>query len=280
MIRLNKGKHLTATFSGIKSIGLTTDGWTSRSTVGYFSITLHYADSDNVLKNFVLNMTHFPQDHTGRNIHDFLEQTLEEWGLKDDAIHVYIVTDNAKNMVNAVEKNPSWKRIPCFAHTLQLAIKDVTKKDATFESLRSKSKKIVGHFSRSTKSQQRLIETQRALWRDKTPLKLIQNVDTRWNTEHDMLKRMIELKPALCTLLCDKKMPASLDESEWTLAESYVKVLEPIKEATCIMSGTKYPTLSLYLPVTIALLQVTEINYFSDSPDQKLNKKLHERLQV
>ena len=44
-------------------------------------------------------------------------------------------------------------------------------------------------------------------------------------------------------------MPSNFAENEWEDIEKYVEVLAPIKEATVLMSGDSYPTLSQYMPV-------------------------------
>ena len=45
---------------------------------------------------------------------------MEEWRLHEKLVGITI--NNGRNMVSAVEKL-SWLRIPCFAHTLQIAVK-------------------------------------------------------------------------------------------------------------------------------------------------------------
>ena len=57
------------------------------------------------------------------NLADGLKKALSRWKLQDDQV-VAATTDNAKNIVNALELL-SWQHFGCFAHTLQL---DVVKK--------------------------------------------------------------------------------------------------------------------------------------------------------
>lgn len=44
-------------------------------------------------------------------------------------------------------------------------------------------------------------------------------------------------------------MPQNLTEKEWESVSEYVEILEPLKEATVLMSGDTYPGLSQYIPV-------------------------------
>ena len=68
-------------------------------------------------------MRYFEESHTTDNLHDSIEDAFLEWNLHDENRPVFIITDNAPEIVKAVTMNNKWKRIPCFAHTLQLAIK-------------------------------------------------------------------------------------------------------------------------------------------------------------
>ena len=60
-------------FKDIKSIALTTDGWTSILGSPYISLTVHAINNDFVLIFFLLGTVHAPSNHTG----DYLFQKLE-----------------------------------------------------------------------------------------------------------------------------------------------------------------------------------------------------------
>jgi len=59
-----------------------------------------------------------------------------------------VTTDNGTNIVCAMELL-QWNRVPCFSHTLQLAV-EVLLKLPVSRALRQ----LVGHFNRSAKSNQ------------------------------------------------------------------------------------------------------------------------------
>lgn len=71
-----------------------------------------------------------------------------QWGLVEKVVG--IVTDNARNITNAVDSS-DFELIRCNAHTLQLCVKDSLKFEV-IEYLLEKSRKIVGHFKHSSKS--------------------------------------------------------------------------------------------------------------------------------
>lgn len=152
------------------------------------------------------------------------------------------MTDNAANMKKAISLNDDWSRIPCFAHTLQLVVdgalnspKNSYAKD--IEKLFKKCKKIVTHFSKSSNARETLMKAQEK---------------NDGHSEYDMLERMKVLEGPLSSVLGLLKM-MTITPKEWKLIESCVNVLRPFKEATVIMSGDKYPTASMYLPIVIGL---------------------------
>ncbi|XP_078331137.1 E3 SUMO-protein ligase ZBED1-like [Crassostrea virginica] len=101
-------------------VALTTDGWTSRSTDSFITITAIFLDSDWSLQNFVLQTRVLSENHTGENIADMLQQAVEEWGLPSNP-RPPIVTDNASNMEKAGIMFQAEYHIKCYAHTLNLA---------------------------------------------------------------------------------------------------------------------------------------------------------------
>ena len=75
----------------------------------------------------MLKLGHFPKSHTGRNIYKNILEIIEDFGLMDVDVKKFFVTDNAPNMICSIRFNADWVRIPCFDHTLQLAIVDSRK---------------------------------------------------------------------------------------------------------------------------------------------------------
>lgn len=99
------------------------------------------------------------------------------------------------------------------------------------------------HFKRSTKSSNKLTEIQKQ--NGLQPKKLINDVETRWNSTFDMLVRFTELEMSIRTTiaLLDKDVDVLLPE-EWLLAQKIKLVLQPMKELTDFISGEKYPSAS------------------------------------
>lgn len=104
----------------VKFYSTTTDLWSSRTMEPYLSMTVHFIDDDFELKSRCLQTSYFPQDHTGENIVSSLKEASAAWGLCEER-QVTITTDNASNVIKAVELNDR-QRFHCFGHRLHLAI--------------------------------------------------------------------------------------------------------------------------------------------------------------
>lgn len=81
---------------------LTSDGWTSRATESYETITVHYIDDNWTMKNHVLQ-TKCVNDHSSAFLSEMIKSAIQSWNLhKIQSLPVMITTDNASNIVKAV----------------------------------------------------------------------------------------------------------------------------------------------------------------------------------
>ena len=91
-------------------------------------------------------------------------------------------------MVNCIELL-GLEHFPCFAHTLQLAIKKVLAVPRV-STVIARCKKLVEHFNKSTKETYCLREKQKMLQIEQH--NLIQDCPTRWGSTLAMLKCVLE----------------------------------------------------------------------------------------
>lgn len=132
---------------------------------------------------------------------------------------------------------------------------------------------IVSHFKYSTKASYNLLKMQEQLKLD--TLKLKQDVRTRWNSTFYMLERLLQVKISLsATLPLLDSPPTNLDSNEWLLTEDVVALLRPFENVTAILSGEKYPTLSLVIPFVLRLRRAID----SKTPELELGKCLKRSL--
>ena len=110
-------------------------------------------------------------------------------------------------------------------------------------------KKVVEHFNHSQLDSQQLKVKQKQL--DLPPHCLIQDVVTRWNSTLDMASWLCEQQAAIAAVLHGKRDLHHLELSpqEWHILEDLIKLLEPFRNATKVLSGQKYPTLSCLGPI-------------------------------
>lgn len=100
-----------------------------------------------------------------------------------------------------------------------------------------------------------VIEQQKLL--NKDPKKLIQDVQTRWNSTYYMLERFTELEVPLRTTmaLVDKDLPI-ISLEEWDFFKEIVTILKPLEAITKEMSGQNYVIASLVIILTDGLLEI------------------------
>ncbi|XP_076301910.1 E3 SUMO-protein ligase ZBED1-like [Lasioglossum baleicum] len=225
-------------------------------------------NSNFVIQNLTLKISNVTESHTGEHIHSFLKNTLREWNLHNEEFNIFFVTDNAANIVKAIRLNRTWERIPRFAHTLQLVIKDAIKPCSELVTLLTKCRRIVRYFHRSSAANQKLKREQLAQYPGRTPLKLIIDCETRWNSQYDMLNRLMNVRRALHTVLCEPRMPDAITSREWAEIEEYSTCLKLFKEATEIMTVENTPTLPRYIPTVYGIRDTLMNMLENDNPSE------------
>lgn len=183
---------------------------------------------------------------------------LQDWHIDDEKI-VVVVTDNGANIKKAVRDTfGSVKHIACFARSINLVAEDTMNfQDAI--SLCAKIKRIVMYFKQSTIAANAL--------RMLTDLKLIQSIDTRWNSTFVMLQRFIlPSKKVGSILLSNPDSPETLTASELQLANEIVEVLQPLEKVTREVCEERFVTASKIIPLINCL--------------KNKNQKLHESLKT
>ncbi|KAI2643954.1 E3 SUMO-protein ligase ZBED1 [Labeo rohita] len=226
-----------AQVKNIPSVCLTADMWTSLTMESYLGVTCHYTDSNTELGSVVLGVSKFPKSHTADNIKEALSELISDWGL----------TGSVAAMVSAIQKL-GLRHLPCFAHTINLIVKRAVEEHEVMADIRSRARKVVSYFRSSTNATEKLILAQERMGRQ--PLKLLQEVDTRWNSTHDMLQRLIDLREpvgAALASLSNDIMP--LSSADFDIISESLEVLAPFKYATEELNGEKRVSASKIIPI-------------------------------
>ena len=199
-----------------------------------------------------------------------------------------ITHDEAAGQVAAgrlLNAKAGWTSQVCMAHQMQTVIRHALEEPA-MQKMLAHCRKLVGHFKHSNLATAALEDSQKKLKLDRLPLRVVQDVCTRWNSTYYMLKRLQELRMALTVVLSDDEALQAdndrlLKDNEWLLMADMVNVLSEFEKATTVVSGQRYVTLSLILPIathlsgTMAAVSSTT----QTSSGKKLAKTLQKELQ-
>ncbi|MGH0147293.1 UNVERIFIED_CONTAM: hypothetical protein FKN15_010205 [Acipenser sinensis] len=228
-----------------QNIYLTIALWSSRDKKSKICIMGHFI-VNYTLKTVMLACLRFRGMHTAENIYGTYEETIEVYNMADKVSG--IVTDNAANMVKAFTIFPPLdvqdgaedqdeavgidvvsvsdklnyfppECSPCFAHTLQLVVRDALEQAGPLRQVMAKVSRIVSNCHKYTKATE-LLEGHYKLQ--------ISNA-TRWNNQLKMLRSMLKV-PA--EILSELHAPYKLK-----IIAELCEILEPFEEVTEKVQG-------------------------------------------
>jgi len=160
-----------------------------------------------------------------------------------------VVTDNDSTMLKAIKENfGENKDLRCFAHSINLVAEGSMKKVDGFLDLISKVRNTVKFMKRSVNCSEELRKLQE---KDGENIKkLISDVVTRWNSVYFMCKRFLKLKEVVNQIVLKHiNAPPMLNGQEIENIKEAVNILEILEKVTSEISGQKYATMSLVIPI-------------------------------
>ncbi|KAE9542433.1 hypothetical protein AGLY_003294 [Aphis glycines] len=252
----------------VNDVSITTDMWTSDSTRSYITVTCHFIFND-CLYSPVLATEEVKESHTGENIASALSNIFNEWNISNKI--VTIVSDNGANIKHAINDHLLKYHHPCVAHTLNLSVNESINQNTEFLRVLKICRAIVGHFKHSNLATEKLKEFQKQMGLPE--LKVKQDVCTRWNSSLNMIERLIQIKNPLSAAMSSlRRAPNCLTSNEWDIITDCAPILKPFESLTIELSGEKYPTLSLVIPLVRGLqYTVRKVRPETDA-DPKLKK--------
>ena len=235
----------------VSDVAITTDAWTSLATESYVTVTVHYITKEWQMKSAVLDTSELDERHSAENLAIRLELVKADWNL-EGKIRV-CVRDNAFNQAAAGRLINDWEDLPCFAHTLQLAVNAGFALEEVNELIK-KSGKLVGFFKKSTSASTALESAQERYKVVKH--RLIQLCKTRWNSVYEMFHRLDEQKQCVQAVLSDRSVVTAAKEESLSLTAAHLNkialllpVLEGLQIGTTAMSSEQNASVSCVLPV-------------------------------
>ena len=192
--------NVMAVTSAADSFALTTNCWTSRANEAYVGVTFHTISSEWELEHVSLENQELPEAHTAENLAQALMIVLEKW--KFDSCKLSGITvNNASNIQKARIDILHWKCLGCFGHT-NLCIKEGLKQPQVHTAV-AQCSRLVTYFRKSSRATHILGVKQEALGTKKH--KLLQDVNTRWNSTLDMISQVLEQQGPICATLVEQK---------------------------------------------------------------------------
>lgn len=294
-------------------VALTVDIWTDRRQHSFIAITAHILEKSLGSKSLLICFKSFKGSHTGQSIADVIEKVIDDYSLRAK-VH-YMVTDNASNMKKAstflfpvsdtVDDNQlviddftalddpelyedialdelgvtclDGERLPCFAHLLQLTVRDGLQMVQSSRSALAKCSKLANLIHQSCKFKESF---EKKFGRDRS---LPVTNDTRWNSFYSHLAAIVKLDKDLLSQLCKEENQTGLilTVRELQQLKELVDILEPFADSTDIAQGDDYVTISNVVPIIVSLNQKLEAwsssVQFQRPVVMELHRSLYER---
>ncbi|KYM97822.1 Zinc finger BED domain-containing protein 1 [Cyphomyrmex costatus] len=239
--------------TGIDNIVLTSDIWTDKyNSKSYLCLTAHFIEGTKI-ESINLGVRLLEEAHNAIYLSQILKSFCHEWNIDLNKV-IIMITDNAANISKAARD--TFGHLPCFAHQLNLVVRDAIKLTPEFKNIVTKVKEIVTFLKRSVEAADELRALQMKTNPNGKHLKVIQESETRWNSTFYMLKRFCKLSEFISTVLFKYSDLQMLSYSDITCIEESLKILFPIESVTVEMSGKKYVTGSKIIPIVHCLNSV------------------------
>ena len=228
---------------------------------GYISLSLtcHFLTSDIQIFHRNLTTQHLLGIHDHTNTAEAIKSLCVEWYIEITFQVSAFTTDNGSNIVKALNEDIPKIRIPCAGHNLNLSVHAALTIHSVQKAV-ARCRKIVAQFNHSRLDREELVKKQKQL--EIPQHSLIKDVETRWNSTYDMIKRLCEQQAAVAAVPLPKRDLSHLElpSNEWRLLEDIAVVLEPFKDATVFLSGDTYPTISVLGPLFNQIKLATTVN--------------------
>ncbi|XP_013859738.1 zinc finger BED domain-containing protein 1 [Austrofundulus limnaeus] len=270
------------------TVSATVDIWTDRSMRGFLGITSHFMELEKngpKLQSVLLSCERFTGSHTGQRISEKFEEICDNFNIKHKLD--YIISDNAANMkkaftvcfpstvtdsedgdndlengnlweemseefqddVESIQRSCQQQRLQCFAHSLQLVVRDGLKETKCINNAMAKLTRFCS-LLHSTCSMKEAFEGQYGAGHS-----IPSAVSTRWNSTLRLVEAVTDLDLQNLNVLLETQghKELCLSAREWSQLKELVEILSPFLQATDLTQGEKVVTVSAALPCVLSL---------------------------
>ena len=276
--------------SAARYVSLTVDIWTDRRQHSFLAATVHFFENG-VPQSKLASFKSFKGSHTGDRIGESLDAIIEEFGIRSKLVCIVSdnaanmkkamtvlmqpdqeqdnedVDQNPGISVNEFDDESLWEdsedieaslapicpiRVSCFAHTLQLVVRDGLTKTHSLRGAMAKCTKLSNMIHQSALFRSAFEEVfgkGRSIPAANT---------TRWNSTLHQIEAIIGLdatkledllkKSSLQHLICSGTQQSQLSE--------LVAILKPFGDATDLAQGDSYVTSSCVVPAVLSLNKI------------------------
>ncbi|EGT56851.1 hypothetical protein CAEBREN_11563 [Caenorhabditis brenneri] len=248
-------QKIKSELKGMASISLTCDGWTSQNGKhSLLSVTGHFLDKESFKpKVIILGARAVKGRHTAVNLSDSMASTLKDFDIDLEKVEC-CTRDGAPNVI-AMCNQLSIKSLHCYAHVIQLCVKDVLAEIAGCQPLIEKMKKIVRKVNKCG----HLREVFSDILNDEGMLErcLVQQTEVRWSSLYKMIAAFLQNRRALTVLILDHEdlgFPF-ISNDEWETLNLLETVFKPLAETTTSLQSRFGAPASVVIP-SVELLEI------------------------
>ncbi|KAL4463299.1 hypothetical protein ABPG72_013608 [Tetrahymena utriculariae] len=247
-----KAELLLILKNDLKCLSFTTDYWQSSFQDSYLTVTLHFIDSEFMLKSYVLDTLKHNSSHTALAVSEKIIEIFRNFGLNlQNFGYSFSTTDQGANIKAALRDHLKIPNIPCCNHALNNLITSIYKEsnEGIFQNIKEACQKIAIYLRSSYIIKQDLQDIcDQYKWQYTSP-KLYS--PTRFNGIYLMLvsiQKNLKQIDILSTQNAHTELrKLRLRSDQIKQLEDIVQFLQPFNEITIKMSGEKYVTSSQIL---------------------------------
>ncbi|XP_009885389.1 PREDICTED: zinc finger BED domain-containing protein 1-like [Charadrius vociferus] len=238
-------QHLERYLRTAQAIVLCVEFWASQLSQTYLSITANFIDGE--WRRARCGMETQAEDDLGEKLY----ASLAEFGLSGKSVFCVMHDSPQSAAATAPQLKAAygWTSLCCAARTLHLCIKAGLEVQQVEEAL-SIARGIVRYFQQDAKATCSLNSKLEAI--NKTKLKLVMDVGSRWITTIEMCETLLDLKWAIMSVLEEHPKGAAagqnLADHQWKLLQDLLPVMRTIKIATSFLREEQNASVSSLMP--------------------------------